>query len=237
MGEGNGPCVGGYCENRKEVLISPTEPKKLRDIGTTSSTPEDYGADIIFHVPEFGVVGIQRKEFGDLVNSVYEGRVGTQIAKMKKLDLGMWVIEGRPQWMNDGKLLGRGNFSLASLRGVLWRIQLENYWVTFTSSMDETIDCLLQFERWVKENVTGNSVSSLLKKEKVTTEWGTQGSKEWSVQVYCNFGLGVTLAGRVYDELGLPLEWKVGEEEFMKVKGIGKSRAEKIVRSLNGKSG
>jgi hypothetical protein len=44
--------------------------------------------------------------------------------------------------------------------------------------------------------------------------------------------VGVELAGRILDEVGMPLGWRVTEGELMGVKGLGKGKIEKMMRAV-----
>lgn len=216
------------------MWVSPAEPARLRELGKVSSQCEELGCDFLFLVKDLGLVGVQRKEFKDLIASIYDGRLYKELSQMKQLARGMFIIEGMPQWTTDGNYLGRSNFNIAQYRGILWRLQLEGHWILHTSSMDETIGSLLHFEKWMESHATQDKVSSLSKKQNVKNEWGVSTNKEWSVSILTSFGLGPTLAQRVYEKLGLPIKWTVSKEELMTVDGIGKHRAEKMIRSLGG---
>ena len=58
-------------------LVSPTEPPYVKRLGRTSSIPELYGADVLWESGRAGKVGVQRKAYADLVDSVYDGRLGS----------------------------------------------------------------------------------------------------------------------------------------------------------------
>src|SRR5690606_37254518 len=85
------PRVGGRCRRccrvgGSRLLISPTEPPAVRALGTTSSTPELYGCDILI-VANKTRTGVQRKKFPeDLVASLADGRLYSQLPKMAALD-------------------------------------------------------------------------------------------------------------------------------------------------------
>lgn len=213
------------------MLISPTEPPELRRLGQTTLLVEEWGCDIAFPT-EVGMVGIQRKEVGDLINSVMDGRLGKQLAQMQAVYQGVFIIEGRLNWSSDGKLLTRSNFTQAQYQGVMLSIQSQGYWILHTDSIQGTIDSVLNLEKWCHKHLTQTSVSSLLKPRKVSNEWGISTSREWAVSLLMHFDLGPILASRMFDKLGLPLVWTVQSMDLQRVKGIGKGRAEKMIRAL-----
>lgn len=212
------------------MLISPTEPPELRAIGSVSLTPEDYGADVLIHSPH-GLVGIQRKEFGDLVASAVDGRLYKQLSQLKQLPFKLIVIEGRPQWTNEGKLLARSDFTKAGYQGMMWSIQSAGCWISHTETLAETIELCLRFEKWIKNH--SQTVSSLSSRSKPRGEWGIASNKDWGIWFLQSFNLGPKLAERVYDELGVPLAWTCTKEDLLRIHGLGKGRVEKIYGCLD----
>ena len=52
--------------------------------------------------------------------------------------------------------------------------------------------------------------------------WGKADNREWQMHLLQGLpGIGVEMAGRVLDELGMPLQWSVTEEELLRVPGMG----------------
>ena len=83
------------------MLASPTEPKQLRDLGTTSSIPENHGADFLI-VAQKRRIGVQRKQFpGDLLASLNDGRLYNQIPHLSELDHALLIVEGHGRWTDD----------------------------------------------------------------------------------------------------------------------------------------
>lgn len=193
-------------------------------------TPETYGADILIHSPH-GLVGIQRKEFGDLLASITDGRLFQQLSQLKQLPYRLLVIEGRPQWTNDGKLLARSEFTKAGYQGLMWSIQSTGCWTSHTETLPETIELCLRFEKWIRNH--SQTVSSLSSRSKPRGEWGVISNRDWGIWFLQGLGVGPRLAERIYDEYGVPIRWTVGVEDLMKIKGIGRGRAEKIYRILD----
>lgn len=210
------------------MLISPTEPKILRDLGKVDMLPERYGSDFLY-ATKAGLVGVQRKEVGDLISSVQSGRLQEQLAKMKQLSRGVVLIEGETRWTNENLLVGNSYWTLSQHLGVTWSIQLDNFWIASTSSLTHTANWLTLFGKWLRLNKT----VGLARRQKVKA-WGNRDSRDWAVGVLSQIdGISLELAGRVYDKLGLPIQWTVTEDELMTVEGIGLVRAEKMIKCLS----
>ena len=70
---------------------------------------------------------------------------------------------------------------------------------------------------------------------KPTTVWGTRTDRDWCIHAIQSVdGVGPEMAGRIYDKFGLPFTCTVTVEELLTVEGIGRKRAEKIVKAFNG---
>lgn len=75
----------------------------------------------------------------------------------------------------------------------------------------------------------------IMTRPKPTTLWGSRTDRDWAIHAIQSVdGVGPEVAGRIFDKFGLPFECKVTVEELMTVDGVGKGRAEKIVRAFNG---
>lgn len=211
------------------MIVSPTEPKVLRDLGRVDLLPENYGCDFLY-ATKIGFVGVQRKEISDLVASVQTGRLQNQLAKMKQLERGVVLIEGEVRWTNEDILVGNSYWTLSQHLGVLWSIQLDNFWIASTSSLQHTTKWLALFGRWLALNKT----EGLVNRQKVKSSWGTKDSRDWVIGVLSQFdGINHVLAGRIYDTLGVPFKWTVTADELTAVDGIGKKKAERMIRCLS----
>lgn len=211
------------------MLISPTEPKMLRDLGKVDSLPEKYGCDFLY-ASKVGFVGVQRKEVGDLVASVQTGRLQEQLAKMKQLDRGVVLIEGDAKWTNEGMLVGNSYWTMSQHLGVIWSIQLDSFWIASTNSLTHTAKWLELFGRWLALNKT----EGLARRQKVKASWGTRDNRDWAIGVLSQIdGISLEFAGRIYDKFGMPIKWTISAEELMTVEGIGVKRAEKMMGCLS----
>lgn len=212
------------------ILISPSEPVSIREHGKTSSIPEMYGADILMAVKGFGMVGIQRKDISDLIASLHDDRLYTGLAKMKALELGVVIIEGRLSWTEDGNLVSRHQWTEDQHHGLVWSIEAAGYKVAHTANPDDTIKWCRQFNRWMAKS----KHTSLRSRPKPVTNWGFRDNRDWGIFLLQSFeGIGPELAGAIFDHFhGVPLRWLSTEEEFMLIPGIGKGRARKLIEAL-----
>lgn len=209
------------------MLISPTEPSEFRVLGAVSSVPEMYGADFLMWGPKIGRVGVQRKEINDLVASVRDDRLRTEVALLQTLNVGMVIVEGRVEFTNDGSLFGsRSPFTRAQFLATLWHLQSTGLWITYTNSTTETIDCLSLFSRWIaKEKHT-----TLTGRKPPTNAYGTRGGEDWQIHILQGFpGLGYERAKNVREYYGgLPLAWTgtlsdvpgIGEKMWTKLQAM-----------------
>lgn len=213
------------------VLIAPTERHPLTTLGPHSSLPERYGADILFAV-KGKWVGIQRKEIADLIASVHDGRLAREMSMMKSLALGVLIVEGKLQWTMDGELLTKGygkNWTRAHHQGLLWSVQQKGYWVAFTDDAHGTVDAAEMLESWLRKD----KHQSLDRRPGPDSMWGTPGNEDFQRHMVMGLpGVGVELAERIIKELGVPFQWRVTEEDLMRVSGIGKKKAQAMLKVL-----
>ena len=213
------------------MLISPTEPPALRKIGTTSLRPETYGCDVLFAAGGKWF-GIQRKEFKDLIHSMQDGRLGQQVSMMAELEQAMVVIEGwqDAHWTTDGRLSDRyAKVTRAQLRGLLWSVRDRGVWVDYTRDLADTIALCQEWERWCRKP----EHKSLSTRPGPVGKWGRADNREWQEHLLQGLpGVGVELAGRILDQVGMPLGWRVTEGELLGVQGLGKGKVEKMMRAV-----
>jgi len=209
------------------VLVSPTEPDRLRAIGHTSSVAERFGSDFLTTSLNFGLVGVQRKEIADLAASVRDGRLTKQLGQMKTLGQAALLVEGDWQWNQDGWSLAVNGWSRMQVQGLLCSIQSRGCWILTSPSLTESITSLQNFEKWVRKA----KHTSLLSRPTAPSLWGTADNREWGIYFLMGIdGFGPQLAQEFYDTFaGVPLAWTVTEHELRSVKGIGKERARRLM--------
>lgn len=217
------------------MLISPTEPAKLRKIGTTSSIPEKYGADILIPSEFNGLVGIQRKEFKDFVESCNDGRLKQQIEQMKQLDMNVLVLEGNPKWTENGSSLIISSWTMTRHLGALLQIQLSGCLMLPTLNLDETIELCLLLRDWANRE-KHQSLQGRPKPKTVRDIWGESNNREFGIHLLSSFpGIGAGMAGRIYDKFGgVPMRWVVEMEDMLQVDGIGKERVKRMWSGIDG---
>lgn len=210
--------------------ISPTEPSAIKLLGTVSSLPERYGADVLLLTP-LGTVGVQRKECTDLVKSVHDGRLAKEVAQLQALSIAILIVEGKWRWTVDGQSLTARGWSRASHRGLMLSLQSSGLWVEYTDGLDDTIAFISQLEKWA----TKPRHVSTRTRPNPSSSWGKAGSRDWGVHLLQSFdGIGADIAGRIYDEFGgVPLRWSVTAEDLLTVPGIGKKRAATLMEALD----
>ncbi len=215
------------------MLCSPTEPKQLRALGKTSSIPENHGADFLI-VGNKVRIGVQRKQFpGDLLASLNDGRLYSQIPYLQELDLALLVIEGQGRWTEDGELLAGKyhRFTKTQLHGLLFTVMFE-YGIPsiIVKDMGETANVLTDLEAWAKK---GKHKSLKSRPGPTGGSWGKT-ERHMAQHLMQGFqGVGPELAGRIVDRFnGVPLDWTVTIDEMMEVDGLGKKKAEAMYRAL-----
>lgn len=212
------------------ILVSPAEPPVLKAIGVSSPIPERFGADF-YWATEGGVsVGVQRKEVKDLVNSLHNGLLAKEIAKMNALDLRVLLIEGNFRWNVNGTSSAVNGWSKAQLRGLIFSMQSQGFWTLMTESREDTIESVSQLQRYLdKDNHT-----LIRNRPKATNSWGKATNRDWAVHLLQSFdGVAVATAESIYDHFeGVPLVWTVTREEMREVKGVGPKRAETLMDAI-----
>lgn len=216
------------------MLLSPTEHKLHKyNLGKIHMAPEEHGVDILM-VAKGRKLGVQRKAVPDLLASVEDGRLTREIAMMKQLDQAILLIEGRMAFDGDGNLLGNDygrRWTRGSIQGLLWSARQKGCWVQHTDGLADTVQTLVNLELWWKKG----RHTTLEQRPGATSPWGTSPSdRDYAMYVLQSVpGVGVELAGRIYDLYGLPLAWTIGKDALMKVPGIGKVKATKMMKAFN----
>lgn len=213
------------------MLISPTEPERLRAIGRTSSIPESYGVDYLLLSKHLGQVGVQRKEISDFVASVYDGRLTKELDMMGALGQGILLLEGRPQWTVDGKLVSNGRWTKAQHRGTIWSIHSRGYWIDTVPTLTDSIEYLSLLTKWCQKD----RHSSLRSRPKARSVWGTANDRDWGIHALQSFpGIGYEIAAAIYDKFGgVPLVWTVKPSELETVEGLGPKRVGRLIELLD----
>lgn len=217
------------------LLISPTEPKRLKELGSVSSAPEKCGVDVLWSAMD-GLVGVQRKEVKDLMASINNRLLFEELAKARARLKAVWLlIEGDLFWDRDGRLAGElgdwyPRWTLTSYQNFLTGVQAEGVWVATTKDLTGTLEWVLSTKAWTEKE---KHTSMAPTRRQPRGKWGTADNTEWMVHLLSAFeGLGVGRALALLKMYPNPLQWTVTEKELMKVPGIGKKLAQSLTRAL-----
>jgi ERCC4-type nuclease len=211
------------------ILVSPAEPAALRKIGPTSPLPETLGADFLI-VTDQGFVGVQRKEVRDLVASIRGDRIARELGQSGGLLRMVLIVEGDWAWDRTGSSRTVPGLLKAQYDGFCLSIQSHGWWVLTSETMTDTIRLIGQVDSWWQKPNHG----SLYQRPKSRALWGTHRNREWGVHWWQAIpGVGVGMAGVLYDHVGVPVRWTIGEADLLAVPGIGKGRAAQILAALD----
>lgn len=217
------------------VYVAPTEPVALKKVGRSSLMPERFGVDVMWGAR--GVkVGVQRKEWKDLIASVEDGRWAREIPMMTgRLGEAWVVVEGWPQVDAGGRIVdkrfGRA-WTEGMVRGVLWAAMREGVKVDRTADVAGTVAWVRGLVGWTRKAKHSSAVA----RPGPAGMWGHREDRDWGVHLLQGLdGVGPELAGRIWDHFGgVPWRWDVGVDGLCAVDGIGKKKAEKMMRALGG---
>lgn len=220
------------------IVVAPTEPPVLKAIASAVNLmPEKFGADVFF-IANGRKVGIQRKEYHDLFQSVNDGRLAKEVMQLQHLDYKILIVEGVMQWTTEGQLMDRTfgqEWSKSQFIGLLLSVMDRGIWVLSTSSTLETASLCLLLKSWLSKT----SHLSLSTRPGVGKGMWGDGPDDrefgaWMMQGIP--GVGPKVAEAIVGKFGgMPLELTVGAEELMEVDGVGKGRADMIVKSFTPK--
>ncbi len=213
------------------MLISPTEPQPLKDLGKVSSLSEKYGSDILMLIKDVRV-GVQRKKFpNDLMASLADGRLYDQIRKMSRLNHAVLVLEGHGQWTTDGVLMSEYAFTRDQLHGLMLSMSFEfGVQIFQVRDMGETIQLLINMEKWLQKP---DHTSLLRRPGPDKDSWNEKSDRMDGIHLLQSFqGVGPKLAAAIYDHYeGVPMSW--WETAYLTdVPGIGKKKAKEMMEAL-----
>lgn len=214
------------------MWVAPTEPEALRTLGTSSSLPEEYGADVLFIAQDKRLVGVQRKELNDLISSVHDGRLAREASKMGRLQLAVLVVEGEVAWTRDGVMMDQyRRWSRSQHRRLLYTIRSKGIWVVETTSLTETVNAIEDLKAWAEKA----EHLSLVRRPAAPSPWGKPGTRDWQLWVLQGLpGVGPGLAEAIitHFEGQMPVGWIVTEDELAKVPGLGPKRLKALMDCL-----
>lgn len=224
-----------------QLLISPAERPPITNLGINSPLPEMVGADVTWQGLH-GMAGVQRKTVSDMIASVrpapgQEPRLGKEVKQMTdSLHYRFLVIEGVPQWDTEGRLMdAHANWTLKNHNGVLLSVQSQGIMCLTSRNQYETCRVIQHLVEWTQKS---DHVSSLIARQKVPTDgWGRLDDRTTFIHVASALPMiGTEMAARIFDVHGNIFALKVTKEQLMEVSGIGKRRAESIIRTFSSSS-
>ncbi len=211
------------------MLVAPTEPDTLKHLGRVSSFPERLGADVAWTV-DGRWVGIQRKTWADLWASLQDGRLQKELGQLQQCAYRGLIVEGVMSWTAAGE----SRDPYLRMTQAQWEgLQTSVQWrygglVVQTASTANTVRRISQLAEWL-----GKPHSGLARRPPSPEQWGTKSNQEWGLYVLQSFpGIGPTLATNIYERLGVPIQWTVSAKELSSVPGIGRMRAQGLIRAL-----
>lgn len=220
------------------MFVSPAEPPALRQLGVVSSIPESLGCDFAWTTAT-GWIGVQRKTVDDLVGSIQDGRLSKEVAQMQQVRVAELIVEGRPDWTSDSRMVRYPSMTRAGFNGLLRSVQAGGVIVVHTDAMQATMVELEDFSRWAAKDVH----NALIRRPNPAGAWGQPNSREWLLHLMQGFNMiGPGKAAAIVDWFlenrgMLPIGWLVSEDELTEVPGIGEKTARGLVEALsvNGK--
>lgn len=214
------------------ILVSPTEPGQIVSLGSSSSVPEQYGADILV-IEDDQMVGIQRKEFpNDYLSSRNDGRLASSLTKLTQCATRLIVLEGTPRWTTSGALVHNHiDLQRAHVRSALFTISIE-YGITphWTDDVLDTCDFIRDLARWLQKpehrSLAHRPGPHKPPEQRKFTE------RDLAVHLLQGFdGVGPELAGRIYDHFGrVPLAWTATPDELAEIERMGPGKVKRLMR-------
>lgn len=217
-------------------LISPTERDavELSDgDGLRSSMPEKYGSDFLILSSDIRC-GIQRKKFPeDLLASVADGRLMRELMQMTELDMAFLVTEGLPSYTSDGHLVNAdySRWTRDGVENLLLSVRLlYGVHVLWSRDTRDTVRIVKQLEDYLRSGLH----RSLLTRPKASVmkdSWGEFDAYKWGMFFLQGLpGIGPGKAEAIIKACsGVPLQWTINREDFLRIPGIDKGTAKRVL--------
>lgn len=212
------------------MLISPAERPPITNLGRVSSRPEQMGADILM-MTGAGIIGIQRKEVADFVASAHDGRLAKEVMQLQHCRIAVIIIEGEFRWTLDGVWMNSYNtWTMSSHESLLLSLQSRGVWIMTSRDATDTCRVVKAVEKWAAKP----SHQSLMRRPKAKGSWGQVSNRDYGIYFLQGIdGIGPGVAEKIFDHFGfVPLRWSVSRDELLEVDGIGKGRADKMMKAL-----
>lgn len=225
--------------SKRPIWVSSTEPLSLRNHilelgGKVSTFPEKYGSDIAW-IAKGKIWGVQRKEVKDFIASVMDGRLGLEVQQMQQLYQGVIIIEGEWRYTNDGlwmdgwKGSGHKLWSREAIQQIEFGLQSKGLWIRYAKTTQELATLVSTLLMWTEKDSHGKLVT----RPGLMAMWGTPQNRDYQIHLLTGLpGVGIELANRILDSLGMILGRTVTVDQLMTVQGMGKVKAEKIAKAI-----
>ncbi len=233
----NSQSAGPLIPPTPRYLIAPTEPKALRSLGITTLYPETLGCDVIsLTFAPTKRIGFQRKEVGDFLASLSDGRLSKELGQMRSAPLSACVLllEGSWFWTTEGTLstsYGRP-YTRKGHRNLLLQIQSKGLVVLETDSITDTIGSIQSVTNYLSRTRHGSLTTR--PKTDSKSSWGRITNESFASHLLQSFpGIGPETAKAIYGKFGkAPLQWECTSEDLQAVAGIGKKTADRLMEAL-----
>lgn len=214
------------------LIVAPTEPSQFKSIAdVVSMAPERMGVDALWSSETWGMVGVQRKEYRDLIASVADGRLAREVAQMQRLGLAVLMIEGRIRFTTDGQIVDSYmRWTRTQHRGLVRSVQSKGIWVESTDTVSDTVEAVLDLRRWCDKP----RHNSLDRRPKPTGAWGKASQRDFALHLLQGVdGVGPVVAEAIIDQFGkVPWTWECSYEQLLAVPGVGPGVASKLWEAL-----
>jgi len=184
-------------------------------------------ADFALYYSNEPIVGIERKTISDLVNSIINKRLFSQLDRMNKMyKVNVLAISGTMTEYEDMMLKRRRKVRTQTIMGTLASAMTRNGCnIMWFEHDDYLVDCLCRMFKKVMQGKYG--------KIRSTNAKGFEAKPESTLMIVP--GIRLETAQRLIERFGTIKDIAMADKEELKeVKGIGDSRAQKIKELFNG---
>jgi DNA excision repair protein ERCC-4 len=211
--------------------VAGSEPALLREMPgwLCTNLPERYGVDFLWRA-KGSYCGAQRKELGDLLASVSDGRLAKEVQQMQMLMTKFLIIEGWPKWTDEGMMIGQYGraWSATQWRSMLRGVSAMGVVVEQSSCLETTRTLIEDLVSWTRKEHR-----SLTRRPRPVSSWGKADNRDYQLHLVQGLpGVGPELAERIVDRFGVPFGWRVTREELAGVQGLGSKKIKAMWEAL-----
>lgn len=204
------------------IWVSAAEPAPLRALGTYDVRVEQWGVDFVLFTDR-GLVGIQRKAYGDLLASLRGDRIARELAQIVDSPLveTRFVLEGTDRdlakcarYAPSFRYEVMGFTEMLSARGIGW---------AHTRDVEETAGYLTRLKVWVEDEAHAD------RRLVVPKPRGSSSLERLLMQLPgCSLTRARIIAGAHPKALG----WGITYDDLIALDGIGPKTARRLMESL-----